>query len=88
VKINMAWSWERRAMAGIVNFVCALPPDKKFLAEQMNVIVEEQIGEPRFGQAWGPVMKRAESAGIVVQDGFRLAANGRPASVWRRGPST
>ncbi len=33
-------------------------------------------------------MKKAEDAGIVEHVGFKLAANGRPASQWRRGPAT
>lgn len=80
--------WSRRAHASLVNFFCRQPRGKTFLLEQVIAEVGEECGEPRFGQAWGPVIKRADADGIVEQAGFKLASNGRPASLWKRGPST
>jgi hypothetical protein len=80
--------WHRRAHASLVNFFCRQERERPFLLEQVIAEIGEECGEPRNGQAWGPVIKRAESDGVVAQAGFRLAANGRPATLWKRGSST
>lgn len=87
-RIDPSRPWYERALVALTNFFCQQPRGKSWLLEQVIAQVGEDCGEPRNGQAWGPVIKSAEKAGIVTSDGFRLAANGRPATLWVRGPAT
>lgn len=87
-RIDSSRPWDERALAALTNFFCQQPREKSFLLEQVIARIGESCGEPRNGQAWGPVIKKAEKADIIDAAGFKLAANGRPATLWKRGPAT
>ncbi len=63
------------------------PSDQAFMTEEVRAWAYERgLPEPPNHRAWGPVMKKAERAGIITHAGTGLVSNPQahrtPAALW------
>lgn len=77
--------WSEVALAFVRRFVSDRP--HPFLAEDVRAAAKVWgLIEPQNAKAWGPVIKRAERAGVVRACGYAPAnsSNRSPKVLWRR----
>lgn len=77
--------WSEDAMSAVMMY-CTAHPDSEFLTEDVRDFCESlDLAEtPKNGKAWGPIMRKAATLGIVRKVGYGLArsSNCSPKVLW------